>query len=94
MCQAKENTTVGFISIRRRGKLDSNMKNKCPLCKKVIDKATRQVSRKEGFYPFCSSRCKLIDLGKWLDSNYRIPVKPEDEEQGTDENAGQTKKDG
>ena len=72
------------------------MKHRCPICKKVIDKATWQASRKGKFYPFCSERCKLIDLGKWLDSGYRIPIKPEDEEQKTegDENAGQTKRDG
>ncbi|GAB5547138.1 MAG: hypothetical protein SangKO_068980 [Sandaracinaceae bacterium] len=23
--------------------------------------------------PFCSRRCKLIDLGQWLDEGYRIP---------------------
>ena len=50
------------------------MKSRCPQCNKIIDKAARQVSRKEGFYPFCSNQCKLIDLGKWLDSKYRIPA--------------------
>jgi endogenous inhibitor of DNA gyrase (YacG/DUF329 family) len=24
-------------------------------------------------FPFCSPRCKLLDLGKWLDEDYRIP---------------------
>jgi endogenous inhibitor of DNA gyrase (YacG/DUF329 family) len=24
-------------------------------------------------YPFCSPRCKLVDLGRWLGENYRIP---------------------
>lgn len=30
-------------------------------------------------FPFCSERCKLIDLGAWLDEEYRIeePVSPE-----------------
>lgn len=26
--------------------------------------------------PFCSDRCKLIDLGEWAEGNYAIPVKP------------------
>jgi endogenous inhibitor of DNA gyrase (YacG/DUF329 family) len=33
--------------------------------------------------PFCSSRCRLIDLGRWADETYRVPaenVPPEDEE--------------
>ncbi len=25
------------------------------------------------FRPFCSERCKLIDLGKWADESYRVP---------------------
>jgi endogenous inhibitor of DNA gyrase (YacG/DUF329 family) len=26
-----------------------------------------------GFRPFCSERCKLVDLGNWLGERYRIP---------------------
>lgn len=51
----------------------------CPTC----DKQTR-VDRKEDapFRPFCSERCKLIDLGRWLDGTYAIsePVSPVDPE--------------
>ena len=25
-------------------------------------------------FPFCSERCKLIDLGRWLGGRYQIPV--------------------
>jgi uncharacterized protein len=39
-----------------------------------MDEASLQASRIAKFYPFCSNRCKLIDLGKWLDSDYRIPA--------------------
>jgi endogenous inhibitor of DNA gyrase (YacG/DUF329 family) len=28
--------------------------------------------------PFCSERCKLIDLGEWLDEGHRIPGDPAD----------------
>ncbi len=24
-------------------------------------------------YPFCSARCRTIDLGRWLGENYRVP---------------------
>jgi endogenous inhibitor of DNA gyrase (YacG/DUF329 family) len=24
--------------------------------------------------PFCSERCKLLDLGEWLDGTYRVPL--------------------
>ncbi|MEP7327593.1 MAG: DNA gyrase inhibitor YacG [Betaproteobacteria bacterium] len=34
------------------------------------------------FRPFCSERCKLIDLGAWADERYRVPiVEPDDDEQ-------------
>lgn len=40
---------------------------KCPICKKTsIDNA--QIS------PFCSSRCKEVDLYKWFSGNYSVPV--------------------
>ena len=29
------------------------------------------------FRPFCSERCRLIDLGSWADEKYRVPVKDE-----------------
>lgn len=36
--------------------------------------------------PFCSQRCKLIDLGQWAEERYRIPVAPQaDEETPPDE---------
>jgi uncharacterized protein len=46
----------------------------CPICKKPV------TNRDDGaypnaHYPFCSDRCKLIDLGRWLDGKYQIPVK-------------------
>lgn len=28
--------------------------------------------------PFCSERCKLIDLGEWADGGYAIPVEEQD----------------
>jgi uncharacterized protein len=31
------------------------------------------------FYPFCSERCKLIDLGRWLDGKYQIQVEKDPE---------------
>ena len=37
--------------------------------------------------PFCSERCKLQDLAKWIDGTYRVPGEPlpdADEEPGDD----------
>jgi hypothetical protein len=30
-------------------------------------------------FPFCSPRCRLIDLGRWLDGAYRFPSQAEGE---------------
>jgi endogenous inhibitor of DNA gyrase (YacG/DUF329 family) len=50
------------------------MRIECPNCKKVIENAPADF----GPRPFCSPRCKLIDLGRWLDESYRIaaPLEP------------------
>jgi len=35
--------------------------------------------------PFCSERCKLLDLGRWIDGGYRVPADdgPGEERPGT-----------
>ncbi len=53
----------------------------CPTCKRQVCIRQEDSAQLPRFFPFCSERCKLIDLGAWLDANYRIPSKP-DEEQG------------
>jgi endogenous inhibitor of DNA gyrase (YacG/DUF329 family) len=30
--------------------------------------------------PFCSDRCRLVDLGRWLDERYGLAGEPEEEE--------------
>lgn len=32
------------------------------------------------YRPFCSERCKLIDLGQWASENYRVPLAQDDED--------------
>ena len=63
------------------------MKLDCPVCKKPVE-------RRDPDFPFCSERCRLIDLGKWASGAYVIssptqdvsdsvpdsPQKPGDEE--------------
>ncbi len=44
------------------------IKLKCPTCQKEIE-----YSEKYPFRPFCSERCKLIDLGEWADEEHKIP---------------------
>ena len=65
------------------------MEFKCPKCKKPIPSATTGKDGKKKlngrFFPFCSQRCKLIDMGAWLDAEYRIPTKEEDADQDESE---------
>jgi len=39
------------------------------------------------FRPFCSERCRLIDLGAWANEEYRVPVR-EEPDPGTDTGSG------
>jgi endogenous inhibitor of DNA gyrase (YacG/DUF329 family) len=48
------------------------MKPRCPICRKIVKVALQSDPRKAKYHPFCSSRCKLVDLGSWLDARYRI----------------------
>jgi endogenous inhibitor of DNA gyrase (YacG/DUF329 family) len=57
------------------------MKNRCPTCGKP---ASQDADNKDR--PFCSERCRLLDLAKWLDGDYAIPGEPvELPTQGDDE---------
>ena len=51
------------------------MKIICPICKKAT------TWEENPSKPFCSERCKLIDLGKWVSEDYRIQGEKADEEQ-------------
>ncbi|MGH8744824.1 MAG: DNA gyrase inhibitor YacG [Burkholderiales bacterium] len=42
----------------------------CPRCGKNVT-----WNAANPFRPFCSERCKLIDLGQWASERYRIPAK-------------------
>ena len=39
--------------------------------------------RVEKFRPFCSKRCADVDLNRWLSGVYAVPVKEEEDEDGT-----------
>ncbi len=41
---------------------------RCPICKNRAERRENNPSA-----PFCSERCKLIDLGNWIGEGYRIP---------------------
>ena len=42
----------------------------CPTCSKPVQ------WQDNPYRPFCSERCKLVDLGKWVSEEYRVPGRP------------------
>ena len=53
---------------------------RCPICKTPVDES--QAGKPGSYFPFCSERCKLIDLGRWLGGKYQIPVESEEPRNG------------
>jgi uncharacterized protein len=45
-------------------------KRPCPECGRPSSRDT---------YPFCSTRCKHVDLNRWLSGSYAIPVRDEED---------------
>ena len=44
---------------------------RCPICRRLAT---------EEFSPFCSQRCADVDLGRWLNERYAIPVEEDEDE--------------
>lgn len=59
---------------------------RCPVCKEIT------TWEENPNRPFCSERCRLIDLGKWAMEQYKIEggEQEEDAEQGQEEKAGES----
>ncbi|HZO98814.1 MAG TPA: DNA gyrase inhibitor YacG [Terriglobia bacterium] len=55
---------------------------RCPICKKEVS------YKGNPFRPFCSERCKMIDLDNWLSERYRIS-NPAEESSAREERAGE-----
>lgn len=49
---------------------------KCPTCQKQSLWSKSNASR-----PFCSAKCKLIDLGEWANESYSIPQQTSEEDE-------------
>jgi endogenous inhibitor of DNA gyrase (YacG/DUF329 family) len=56
----------------------------CPQCSKPVEwNSTHR------FKPFCSERCRLIDLGAWATESYRIPVQENKDDIESEPGAGE-----
>ncbi|AKU98666.1 hypothetical protein AKJ09_05330 [Labilithrix luteola] len=45
---------------------------KCPICNADV-----KAKAENKAFPFCSPRCRTVDLGNWLNGSYRVPVEEE-----------------
>ncbi|HEY8101515.1 MAG TPA: DNA gyrase inhibitor YacG [Burkholderiaceae bacterium] len=52
----------------------------CPTCGKKVEWTEQSKYR-----PFCSNRCKQIDLGAWAEEKYSIPTAPTNDESSDDD---------
>lgn len=57
---------------------------RCPVCKREFESTTSPA------LPFCSERCRTIDMGRWLGEVYQLPTVPDPEadEMPDDESPG------
>jgi endogenous inhibitor of DNA gyrase (YacG/DUF329 family) len=55
---------------------------KCPTCRRPVE-----WSAESPYRPFCSDRCRLIDLGAWFDERHKIP---DESTPATDEGAAKS----
>jgi endogenous inhibitor of DNA gyrase (YacG/DUF329 family) len=53
---------------------------RCPICRQAVDTANED-------FPFCSPRCRTIDLGRWASGAYVIPSPVAD----TEDDAAETR---
>ena len=49
---------------------------RCPVCERLMESAN---SADWPAFPFCSARCRLIDLGRWLGEKYTVPANADEE---------------
>lgn len=49
---------------------------RCPICQREFK------SQDSSALPFCSERCRTIDLGRWLGEQYPVPATPEIDDEG------------
>ena len=61
----------------RRTRAQQTVAGRCPICGEP---------RQPAFRPFCSRRCRNVDLGRWFNEVYAVPaVDPADEEDDEDQ---------
>jgi len=54
---------------KEQGKVNTGKPEKCRYCGRRLDSADPEHQQ---FWPFCSDRCKMAELGLWFEDRYRI----------------------
>jgi endogenous inhibitor of DNA gyrase (YacG/DUF329 family) len=54
-----------------KGSAEPAAAKSCPICGKPSTKENR---------PFCSDRCRDVDLNRWLSGSYAIPARPDEDD--------------
>jgi len=62
--------------------MPKRVKLRCPTCKKPV-------KSQDSEFPFCSERCRLIDLGKWASGAYVISSPVQDTSEGVEGSSGE-----
>ncbi len=67
--------------------MDDGFRPRCPSCDMGVDprKSPKNL-------PFCSERCRLIDLGRWLDEEHTLPFDPHDQDEEAESASAQPNK--
>ena len=64
------------------------MRKECSICKEEFDFVYKKGEQLPQYFPFCSSRCKQVDLARWLNEKYQISSSTIHDELTTDEAEG------
>jgi endogenous inhibitor of DNA gyrase (YacG/DUF329 family) len=54
--------------------------DRCPICQTLMPADWSEYPD----YPFCTNRCRMVDLGRWLGEEYKVAGKAPDENRSTD----------
>ncbi|MDA7938121.1 DNA gyrase inhibitor YacG [Pirellulales bacterium] len=57
----------------------------CPVCNVQVFLKSDSGNPSMPTAPFCSERCKIIDLGRWLDERYNVPHIARNDDDGDEE---------
>jgi len=52
-----------------QGSTTPRRRPRCPICREGVE-----LRADNEYFPFCSERCQMRDLGNWLSESYRIPL--------------------